>query len=100
MRVGHGTAELPVPDGTPMGGYIDRPGPSTGLADPLSVSAVTWSDGGRRFALAIADVICVNEDLAARARQAAGCELWLAASHTHAGPETGCVPGGGPTPEA
>ncbi|MGW4959279.1 hypothetical protein ACWEPL_18795 [Nonomuraea sp. NPDC004186] len=99
MRVGHGTAELPVPDGTPMGGYIDRPGPSTGLADPLSVSAVTWSDGGRRFALAIADVICVNEDLAARARQAAGCELWLAASHTHAGPETGCVPGGGPTPE-
>ncbi|MFG6194233.1 hypothetical protein [Nonomuraea sp. JJY05] len=99
MRVGHGTADLPVPDGTPMGGYIDRPGPSTGLADPLSVSAVTWSDGGRRFALAIADVICVNEDLAARARQAAGCELWLAASHTHAGPETGCVPGGGPTPE-
>ncbi|MEV6036325.1 hypothetical protein AB0L65_34575 [Nonomuraea sp. NPDC052116] len=99
MRVGHGTAELPVPDGTPMGGYIDRPGPSTGLADPLSVSAMTWSDGGRRFALAIADVICVNEDLAARARQAAGCELWLAASHTHAGPETGCVPGGGPTPE-
>ncbi|MEV4017588.1 hypothetical protein AB0J35_44580 [Nonomuraea angiospora] len=99
MRVGHGTAELPVPDGTPMGGYIDRPGPSTGLADPLSVSAVTWSDGGRRFALAIADVICVNEDLAGRARRAAGCELWLAASHTHAGPETGCVPGGGPTPE-
>ncbi|WP_431920345.1 hypothetical protein [Nonomuraea jabiensis] len=99
MRVGHGTADLPVPDGTPMGGYIDRPGPSTGLADPLSVSAVTWSDGGRRFALAIADVICVNEDLAGRARQAAGCELWLAASHTHAGPETGCVPGGGPTPE-
>ncbi|MFF4620258.1 hypothetical protein [Nonomuraea jabiensis] len=99
MRVGHGTADLPVPDGTPMGGYIDRPGPSTGLADPLSVSAVTWSDGGRRFALAIADVICVNEDLAWRARQAAGCELWLAASHTHAGPETGCVPGGGPTPE-
>lgn len=99
MRVGHGSAELPVPDGTPMGGYIDRPGPSTGLADPLSVSAVTWSDGGSRFALAIADVICVNEDLAGRARRAAGCELWLAASHTHAGPETGCVPGGGPTPE-
>ncbi|MFI7130253.1 hypothetical protein ACIBQ1_31500 [Nonomuraea sp. NPDC050153] len=99
MRVGHGTADLPVPDGTPMGGYIDRPGPSTGTADPLSVSAVTWSDGHRRFALAIADVICVNEDLARRAGQAAGCELWLAASHTHAGPETGCVPGGGPTPE-
>ncbi|WP_327586513.1 hypothetical protein OHA25_05485 [Nonomuraea sp. NBC_00507] len=99
MRVGYGTTDLPVPDGTPMGGYLDRPGPSTGLADPLSVSALTWSDGERRFALATADIICVNEDLARRARQAAGCELWLAASHTHAGPETGCVPGGGPTPE-
>ncbi|MFD1541827.1 hypothetical protein [Nonomuraea guangzhouensis] len=101
MRVGHGSANLPVPDGTPMGGYLDRPGPSAGLLDPLSVNAITWFDGERRFALAIADVICVNEDLAHRVRSDArslGCELWLAASHTHSGPETGCVPGGGPTP--
>ncbi|MBB5075711.1 hypothetical protein [Nonomuraea endophytica] len=194
MRVGYGSAELPVPNGTPMGGYIDRPGPSTGTLDPLRVSAVTWSDGERRFALAVADVICVNTDLAEYARQAVNldehaprttnqgtsatrptrqdeparrtadqdkpatwpmgqdepagrtageskpastitpqdeharrtaqdepasattargghagrpaevgdvepvCELWLAASHTHAGPETGCVPGGGVTP--
>ncbi|MFD9941389.1 hypothetical protein ACFWYW_42775 [Nonomuraea sp. NPDC059023] len=124
MRVGYGLAELPVPDGTPMGGYIDRPGPSTGTLDPLGVSAVTWSDGDRRFALAVADVICINTDLAEYARRAVNldehaalareehagppagrdgdvppvCELWLAASHTHAGPETGCVPGGGVTP--
>ncbi|MEV1240424.1 hypothetical protein ACIBO2_04120 [Nonomuraea sp. NPDC050022] len=99
MRVGYGRVEFTVPDGTPMGGYLDRPGPSTGRLDPLEVSAVTWFDGERRFALATADAICVNEDLARRARQLAGCELWLAASHTHAGPETGCVPGGGPTPQ-
>ncbi|GGP13885.1 hypothetical protein LDL08_20640 [Nonomuraea glycinis] len=101
MRVGHGTVMLPVPAGTPMGGYLDRPGPSTGVLDPLEVTAITWYDGRRRFALAVADVICVNEDLAARARAAvpeAG-ELWLAATHTHAGPETGCVPGGAPTPQ-
>jgi len=101
MRVGHGTVMLPVPAGTPMGGYLDRPGPSTGVLDPLKVTAITWYDGRRRFALAVADVICVNEDLAARARAAvpeAG-ELWLAATHTHAGPETGCVPGGAPTPQ-
>ncbi|MEU7855949.1 hypothetical protein [Nonomuraea sp. NPDC049141] len=101
MRVGHGRANLPVPDGTPMGGYLDRPGPSAGLLDPLTVNAITWFDGERRFALATADVICVNEDLAHRVRSEArslGCELWLAASHTHSGPETGCVPGGGPTP--
>ncbi|MFI6505778.1 hypothetical protein [Nonomuraea typhae] len=112
MKVGHGTAVLHVPDGTPMGGYIDRPGPSAGVLDPLQVSAVTWFDGERRFALATADVICVNEDLAARTRRAVdadlrqtaahspvSAELWLAATHTHAGPETGCVPGGGRTPE-
>ncbi|MFI6535282.1 hypothetical protein ACIBHY_22730 [Nonomuraea sp. NPDC050547] len=117
MRVGYGCAELPVPDGTPLGGYIDRPGHSAGTLDPLRVSAVTWFDGERRFALAVADVICVNTDLAEHARRAVqqdmlatpqkahpaspravGCEVWVAASHTHAGPETGCVPGGGATP--
>ncbi|MER5318767.1 hypothetical protein [Streptosporangium roseum] len=101
MRVGHGTARLPVPPGTPMGGYLDRPGVSAGELDPLQVGVITWSDGRRRFALAVADVICVNDDLSRQARQAvsATCELWLAATHTHAGPETGCVPGGGPTPQ-
>ncbi|ACZ86032.1 hypothetical protein [Streptosporangium roseum] len=101
MRVGHGTARLPVPPGTPMGGYLDRPGVSAGELDPLQVGVITWFDGRRRFALAVADVICVNDDLSRQARQAvsATCELWLAATHTHAGPETGCVPGGGPTPQ-
>ncbi len=96
--VGYGEAALVVPEGTPMGGYVDREGPSTGVLDPLQVSAVSWSAGGRRFALVTADVICVNEDLARRVRREAGGEVWLAASHTHAGPETGCVPGGAPTP--
>ncbi|MEV4243370.1 hypothetical protein AB0J63_08150 [Streptosporangium canum] len=101
MRVGYGAARLPVPPGTPMGGYLDRPGDSAGELDPLQVGVITWSDGRRRFALAVADVICVNDDLSRQARQAvsATCELWLAATHTHAGPETGCVPGGGPTPQ-
>ncbi|MEV4159374.1 hypothetical protein [Nonomuraea dietziae] len=99
MSVGYGSAGLTVPEGAPMGGYLDRRGPSAGTLDPLEVAVVTWSDGERRFALAVADLVCVNDDLAERAREAAGCELWLAATHTHAGPETGCVPGGGPTPE-
>ncbi|MEU7001618.1 hypothetical protein [Nonomuraea sp. NPDC046570] len=100
MRVGCGTAALAVPEGTPMGGYIDRPGPAAGVLDGLRVSAITWYDGRRRFALAVADVICVNDDLAEWARQALAplCELWLTATHTHAGPETGCVPGGAATP--
>ncbi|MDF2704598.1 MAG: hypothetical protein K0R62_250 [Nonomuraea muscovyensis] len=98
MRAGHARVTLTVPFATPMGGYVDRPGPSTGTLDPLELNVVTWSAGERRLALAVADVVCVNDDLARRAREIAGCDLWLAATHTHAGPETGCVPGGGPTP--
>ncbi|WP_283139477.1 hypothetical protein [Rhizohabitans arisaemae] len=101
MRIGYGAARLDVPVGSSMGGYIDRVGKSTGTLDPLEVSAITWFDGHRRFALVVADVICVNTDLVAAARAAvpeAG-RLWLAATHTHAGPETGCVPGGSATPQ-
>ncbi|GAA0934123.1 hypothetical protein [Nonomuraea longicatena] len=101
MKVGYGHADLPVPEGTELGGYIDRPGPSAGTLDPLQVAVVTWFDGERRFALATADLICVNADLAERVRASVDdAEVWLAASHTHAGPETGCVPGGGATPAA
>jgi len=100
MRVGFGTSDLSVPDGTAMGGYTFREGAASGLLDPLRITALTWYDGTRRAALALADVICVNADLTRAVRAAvSGVDvLWLAASHTHAGPDTGCVPGGAPTP--
>ncbi|MCP2322149.1 hypothetical protein HDA40_000656 [Hamadaea flava] len=100
MRVGFAAQTLTVPPGTPMGGYAFREGTATGTLDPLRVSAITWSDGVRRFGLALIDAICVNADLTQAARAAvSGVDLlWVAASHTHAGPETGCVPGGTATP--
>ncbi|NUO56695.1 MAG: hypothetical protein HOV78_08525, partial [Hamadaea sp.] len=100
MRVGFATQTLTVPPGTPMGGYAFREGTSTGTLDPLSVSAITWFDGVHRFALALVDAICVNADLTRAVRDVVSevDVLWLAASHTHAGPETGCVPGGTVTP--
>jgi len=100
MRVGFGTSVLGVPGGTPMGGYTFREGASSGTLDPLRITALTWSDGTHRAALALADVICVNADLTRAVRAAvSGVDVvWLAASHTHAGPETGCVPGGAATP--
>lgn len=100
LKVGFGTSALGVPDGTLMGGYAFRTGVSAGILDPLRITALTWYDGARRAALVLADTICVNSDLT-RAVRAALPDVdlvWLAASHTHAGPETGCVPGGGPTP--
>ncbi|BCJ35323.1 hypothetical protein Athai_28260 [Actinocatenispora thailandica] len=100
MRTGFAAVPLPVTEPTPMGGYAGRVGVSAGTRDPLQLSALTWSDGHHRLALVLADLICVNADVVAAARAAVtGVDaLWLAASHTHSGPETGCVPGGTATP--
>lgn len=100
MRTGFATVPLPVTEPGPMGGYAGRAGISAGTRDPLRISALTWSDGRHRLALVLADLICVNADVVTAARAATGHvdALWLAASHTHSGPETGCVPGGTATP--
>lgn len=100
MKVGFGTTVLSVPRGTLMGGYAFREGVSGDTLDELRITAITWHDGTHRAALALADVICVNADLTRAVRAAVSDvdALWLAASHTHAGPDTGCVPGGTATP--
>lgn len=87
-----------------MGGYADRAHGVRGILDPLEVHVVTFAGHGHRFALVVADLICVNADITERIR-AALTELridscWVAATHTHASPEAGCVPGGSPTPPA
>ncbi len=100
MRVGHGVAPIPVPDGSPLGGYVDRAGPSSGVADRLEAHVVTVTDGSRRFALVVLDVVCVNVDLAAAVAGAPADvdDVWVCATHTHSGPETGCHPRGAVTP--
>jgi uncharacterized phosphosugar-binding protein len=105
MRVGHGSALLPVADGTAMGGYVDRPGPSTGVLDELQVDCLSIGGPAGRLVLVVAEVVCINEDLAAgvrrRVREALNdpdVDVWACATHTHSGPDVGCVAGGGPTP--
>ncbi|GIF64044.1 hypothetical protein Ais01nite_20790 [Asanoa ishikariensis] len=99
MRVGHAAVPLEVPVGTPLGGYAGRAGPSTGTLDPLSVAAVSIESGGTRFVWAVADLPYVHEDLAADvAATMPDAVVWLSASHTHAGPETSCLPSSPTTP--
>ncbi|WP_157987968.1 hypothetical protein [Jiangella endophytica] len=102
MRIGHGAVLLDVLPGEPMGGYADRAHGVGGVLDPLEVHAVTFAAGGHRFALVVADLICVNADIAVRIRVALrelGIDsCWVAATHTHASPEAGCTPGGEATP--
>jgi hypothetical protein len=104
VKTGHGCALITVSDGDPLGGYLARSGGAQGSYDPLEVHAVVLDDGTRRVALIALDLICVNTDLAA-ALEEANRELgvdhcWVSASHTHAGPDAGCRPGGGRTPAA
>jgi hypothetical protein len=102
VKVGHGVAPIPVPDGSAMGGYADRRGRSSGTADHLEAHVVTFTDGSHRFALVVLDLVCVNVDLADTVRHAlvdlGADECWVCATHTHSGPETGCVPQNVETP--
>lgn len=106
IAVGHAMAVLDVADGTPLGGYADRDGGASGSLDPLEVGVVTIAAGARTFVWAVADLPCVTADLTAATREAvvdvvpsASPEsVWLSATHTHAGPDTGCRPGDGQTP--
>jgi neutral ceramidase len=82
MRVGHGTAALPVADGTPMAGYAARTGASTGVLEPLQVDCVML--GG--LPLIVAEVLEVDDALAAAVRERIP-GAWVCATHTHAGPE-------------
>ncbi|MEV0810939.1 hypothetical protein [Micromonospora sp. NPDC050200] len=95
-------ARLEVVPGEAMGGYADRSDGVQNVLDPLEVHVVTFADEGHRFALVVADLICVNVDVVDRIRTAMRdiCvqSCWVAATHTHASPEAGCSPGGEATP--
>jgi len=94
MRVGHAAVELPVPVGTPLGGYAARTGPSTGTGDRLEVSVVTL-DG---LTWVVADLPYVHEDVAAAVAARVPGPVWVSATHTHSGPETSCLPASPTTP--
>lgn len=99
MNIGWAAVDLDVPIGTPLGGYAARSGPSTGVLDGLQVAAVSVQAGADRWTWLVADLPCVNVDLADAVAAAVPGAVWLSATHTHAGPETGCAPGGAPTPQ-
>ncbi|MEJ3653692.1 hypothetical protein WEH80_11975 [Actinomycetes bacterium KLBMP 9759] len=98
VRVGWAAAGLDMPVGTPLGGYAARTGPSTGVLDALEVAAVSVQAGTERLVWIVADLPCVNVDLVEAVRETIPGNIWVSATHTHAGPETGCAPGGATTP--
>lgn len=106
-RVGHGCARLPVELGEAMGGYADREQGVAGAYDPLEVHVLALEAEGNRqqqWVLVVIDLVCVNIDCVRAVRRVLREELgvtgtWVSATHTHAGPHSGCQPGGGDTPD-
>lgn len=108
MIAGYGRVSFPVPIGAVLGGYAARVETAHGTLDELEVSCITMHAGGRRLALVVADLVCANVDLTSVVRKAVMAaaattgrtvdEVWLCATHTHAGPDVGSSPAGGQTP--
>jgi hypothetical protein len=83
IRAGAATAAVEVPVGTPMAGYAARPGPSTGVHDPLTVRALVVDEVG----FVVVDCCALTEVTCAEVRAAAGLdEVFVSATHTHSGP--------------
>jgi hypothetical protein len=88
-----------------LGGYADRTTGATGTLDGLEVHCVAFIAGADAFLLVVADLVCVNGDLAGAVADAVGQrvgvppgQVWTTATHTHAGPDVNCGPGRRTTP--
>lgn len=93
MRAGWATIDITPPEGTDMGGYWARPGPSVGIHDDLRGSALLVEAEGRRVGVISLDLVGLDADVAdsVRAQIAAALDmppenLLLCFTHTHAGP--------------
>ncbi len=83
IDVGAAVVAVEVPVGTPMAGYAARPGPSTGVHDPLTVRALVVDGVG----FVAVDCVALTETTCAEIRSASPLrEVFVAATHTHAGP--------------
>ena len=99
LQAGWAVADITPSASIHLGGYAARKEMSRGIHDRLSVRALTFSNGTNRAIILVADILHVGEDLVEELRARVGAALpqatigpiWLAATHTHGGPEVGGV---------
>ena len=100
MRIGFAKSDITPPLGTELGGYAGYR-PSSGVHDPLYCKAVVLEQDGVRYALAVLDLLCIDEALYLRIADVVAelgitrQRLIVSAIHTHASPR-GVIPGEGP----
>jgi len=95
MKAGAAEVRLELPVGIPLMGYGARQGVAQAVHDPLHTRALYLESGGRALLvqlevclLAVSQARALRERIARRTGLAPQ-EVWIAATHTHSGPETG-----------
>ncbi|WP_114578730.1 neutral/alkaline non-lysosomal ceramidase N-terminal domain-containing protein [Saliphagus sp. LR7] len=92
VRAGAATEDVTPGKAVVMSGYGAREGPSTGIHDPLSVTALVLADGAVTVAVISIDVLNVSREFTSEVESALMDEgidldcLLPVATHTHAGP--------------
>lgn len=93
LRAAAGSVEITPPIGTPLAGYGDRTGGSTGIKDPLRAGVLVLDDGSTRVAIVRLDLIEIGEDETRLIRdmivEGSGIpadHILVNASHTHGAP--------------
>jgi neutral ceramidase len=87
--------EITPAPGIPLTGFIARPGPSTGVHDPLFARVLALDTNGARAMLITCDLLALEAPFVAAARtairEATGIpenNILIACTHTHSGPAT------------
>jgi hypothetical protein len=93
---GFGRADITPRLGCQLVGYANRPGGATGVHDRLSARALVLEDAGGRWAIISAELCYLNAETVQTIRMAiqqrvniSPAHVFVAASHTHAGPHDG-----------
>jgi neutral ceramidase len=86
LRAGLGRSVITPPRGSYLIGYGDRFRGASRVHDDLTATALVLDDGATRLTIVALDMLCLHEDLVARIRGRCAGEVWIACSHTHAGP--------------
>ena len=90
LSAGVARVEVTPPVGSPMGGYSDRQGPSTGVHDPLYATVLVLKSQGMTVAILSCDLRSFPSErivTLARERKLAD-HILIAVTHNHSGPLT------------
>jgi len=93
LRVGFGRIDITPSGSFPMGGYIERSGPSIGAHDPLYAKAAAFCCGKTSAVLVAIDILYLSDGWTRNLKKAISREIGVpqknilvAATHTHSGP--------------